>query len=698
MNKILKNNFHVLLITSFAVVCYYFLWLSPYSMKWDMAEQYLPWRYFLGNTLQGGDIPYWNPFQLGGYPAYADPQSGFWYYPAWAIGMLFGYSMKTIEIEVLSFIVLAGIGFYFLLQKLNLKKSTACFFSISYLCSGFIVGNAQHLTWIAAAAWIPWLFYHYLSIRKDIYNIHTLWFLLILFLFVSSSYPAFVIVSAYIIILDQVYLFFNTKQKLKFIAQKTLLFFASVLILFPILYSLFISIDFFSRGDSLSITKVLQHPFSWQSLLSLLAPFASFKNPEFFKTDISMSNAYIGLFPMLIVLISLFSGTIKKNSMWLLSSILFLLIGFGAQTPLRGLLYEYLPGFNLFRFPALFRLFFIISMLIYTAKQFELIDLYSRKSKLIFLSFLSILIFTISININSWHPFQIQSLASLAKEFENTSFIQHIIYQFALHAILILIVLIIIFRKLPSTFILLIFCIDLLLSVRLNSMATMVLDTKTKNVDELISSAPMPYSIPDNHSLYQNIDQRYEYRWPLNWNMNCYFGQIAIDGYNPFVLKTFNALSDAKIKDSVWMNSWYFIPDSIIHSDTPSFIPSKTAWVNNRYRSNYHLFYKYSTKTIIEEVKFSTNSFQCNTISEGRTNLVFAQNPYNGWKAYIDGVETDIIITNYAQQLIHIHPGKHTVKWTFEDNTLKKILYIHITLFSLLLIFVTIKNISNLHL
>jgi len=667
-------------------------------MKWDMAEQYLPWRYFLANTLQGGDIPFWNPFQLGGYPAYADPQSGFWYYPAWAIGLLFGYSMKIIELEVLSFIIISGIGFYRLLQQFNLKNSTACFFAISYMCSGFIVGNAQHLTWIAAAAWLPWLCYYYLFIRKEIYNTHSIWFLLVLYLFVSSSYPAFVIVSAYIILIDQVYLFFYATQKVKFITDKLILLVATILILSPILYSLFISVDYFSRGDSLSIAKALQHPFTWQSLFSLLAPFASFKNTALFQTDISMSNAYVGLFPTVILLFSLFTGSIKKNSNWFILSILFLLIGFGNQTQLRALLYHYVPGFDLFRFPALFRLFFIISFLIFVAKQYELQDFYSKKSKLIFLSLLSIILITITINIEYWHPFQIQSLARISKEIESTSFIQHIIYQFALHAIVIVITLIIIFRKLPKSYILLIFCIDLFLSVRLNAMATMVLDTETKNVDELVSSAAKPYATPINNSLYQNIDQHYEYRWPLNWNMNCYFGQIAIDGYNPFVLKTFNALSEATIKDSIWMNPWCYVPDSILLCDTPTLINSKTAWINNRFSGNDDQSYKYSNSTTIEAVKFSTNSFQCNTSSEGKSNLVFAQNPYIGWKAYVDNVETDILITNYAQQLIHIPPGKHSIKWVFEDLFLKRLLYIHLSICCLLLIFVTIKNISNLHL
>ena len=680
MNKILRNNFQILFILFFGLICYYFLWLNPFSMKWDLAEQYLPWRHFLGRSLQNGNIPYWNPFQLGGYPSYADPQSGFWYYPAWAIGMLFGYTMRTIELEVLSLILLSGIGFYKLLLRLELQKNTALLFSLSYMCSGFIVGNAQHLTWISAAAWLPWLFYHYLYIRKDIKNLNTIWFLIVLYLFISSSYPAFAIVSAYLMFIDQVVLFFSSKQKLNFFLQKIFLLFSIIVILFPILYSLDTSIDYFSRGDSLSLKKVLQHPFSWQSLLSLIAPFASFKNPDLFKTDISMSNAYIGIFPVIIILLSLINGSIKKNLSWLIASIVFLLIGFGDQTPLRTLLYEYLPGFNLFRFPALFRLFFIISILIYSAKQFESINFYSKKTTYLLISILSIFLISIIWNLNSWHPFQITSLSKLYKEFETTTFIQHIIYQFALLSITIALFIWIVLKKKSILYIIIITCIELIVSVRLNAMATMVLETHTVEVDKLIPDSSNPYGIPNNSSLIKNIDQNYEYRWPLNWNMNCYYGQIAIDGYNPFVLKTFNSLSDSKLKDSIWNNGWYYLVDSIIQCDTPYSINGS------------------SSDADISNIIFNPTEFKFEIDSKEGSNIVFAQNPYPGWKSFIDEHQTDITTINFAHQLIQVPQGKHTVKWVFEDKTLRFILLTHFIIFSILLLFVSIKNISNLHL
>lgn len=697
MNKLLKTNFHLLLIIGFAFICFHFLWLSPYSMKWDMAEQYLPWRYFVGKSIQNGEFPFWNPYQLGGYPAYADPQSASWYYPAWIIGSAFGYSMKILEIEFLILIILAGIGFYYLLKKLEITNISACLFSICYMCSGFIIGNAQHITWIVAAAWMPWLVYQYLFVRKDIYNIHSIWFIIVLYFFVSGSYPAFTIVLAYILAIDQFILFVKEKNKIYFILNKSLLLFACLIILTPILYSLYYSRDFFSRGDSLILSKALQNPFSWQSLLSLITPFASFKNPSLFQTDISMSNAYIGIIPLVILLISVISGNIKKNYLYLLSSILFLLIGFGAQTPIRAILYEYIPGFNLFRFPALFRLFFIISILIYTAKQFDLIDFTLSKIKWIIITSISIFILVVILNIKSWHAFDLLSLTSISKDFETTTFIQHVIFQLALQILLLLLILFAIIKFKSKYILLIICCLDLFISVRLNAMATMVLETKSEQVDELIVNAPKQFNTPKLNPLYQNIDQHYEYRWPLNWNMNCYFGEIATDGYNPFVLKTFNSLSESSLKDSIWKNSWYYFPNTLLLTDTPTIINSKVAWVYHKIENKLQDTLQLNSEVLVDSISFTSNQFFLKYNSNQNAALVFAQNPYKGWIAYIDEKETNIIITNFSQQLIMLPKGIHEVKWLYKDNILIIITIFHLTLMGILIIFATIKNIRNLH-
>lgn len=53
--------------------------------EWDVPEQYWPDLVFLCDSLHGGELPYWNPYDRGGYPYHADPQAGSWHPMNWAI-------------------------------------------------------------------------------------------------------------------------------------------------------------------------------------------------------------------------------------------------------------------------------------------------------------------------------------------------------------------------------------------------------------------------------------------------------------------------------------------------------------------------------------------------------------------------------------------------------------------------------------
>lgn len=700
MSKFFKANYHYFLIVAFAILCYHFLWYDAYSMKWDLAEQYLPWRYFLGKCISNSVLPYWNPFQLGGYPTFADPQSATWYYPAWLIGATFGYSMKIIQIEVLSFIILGGLGFFMFSKKIGNSTNSSFFFSLSYLSSGFFVGNAQHLTWIAAAAWIPWLFYHYLYIRKESYNAHVLWFLLVLYLFASSAYPAFLIVSAYIIIIDQIALFVKSSNKKQFLLQKIFLTILCLFALLPILYSTLSSMQYFSRGAGITLEKALQHPFTWQSLLSLISPFSSFKNPTLFNTDISMANAYIGLLPLILLLVYSVSKKNSRSTFWLIIAGVFLIISIGSQLPVREFLFKYIPGFNLFRFPSLFRLFFIIALLLFAASYYDILKIYIEKyrKRIVMLLVFTVLVFTsiILYHISSWKPFEITSLHTLALQFEQSSFEQHLIYQLAFQSILLLSFCLLLYKKVGHFFLLTFICVDLFMSVRLNAMATMVHNTKTEEVDKLIPAEYTSFNVPNFQPLSTSIDQQYQYRWPLNWNMNCYFGEIAIDGYNPFVLNTFNQLENSNIKDSVWQNAWLYFPSNIIYADESPSLHSSEAWIKAE-QASIENFY---AKPAISNISFKPNHIEITYTSDSVAAIVLAQNPFPGWKATIDEEATAINTCNYSHQLIKLPAGNHTITLQFENQILKYINLIHLILFSILLIsasVISFKSINNSH-
>ncbi len=653
-----KIDYYLIFLILYVLVAFHFMWFNAYSMKWDMAEQYLPWRFFISKALNNETLPFWNPYQLGGYPTFADPQSGVWFYPTWLISLVFGYSMSIIQLEIVVTLIIGIIGFYKLSQKLNFTKNISALLAVSYISSGFIVGNAQHLTWIYAAVFIPWILYYYIDIRQSLNKLSVIAFLIFNYLFISSSYPAFAIVLYYLIIIDQIVLFFNHDNKLRFIYTRLILLVLTLVTLIPILYSIISSAEYFSRGSGITLQRALQHPFSINSTLSFLFPFSSFKNQEFFKTDLSMANAYFGAISFVLLIFGCFRKLTKHDILLLILSIIFLLISFGSATPLRELLYNYLPGFDLFRFPSLFRLFFIISALLFVGRSIQYIQLNNKWN-----NFRISIATLITLGIIALIVYKNQIV--LIDNLEKYSFLQHILFQLIIHITLFSIL--IFKRKFNTTFLLIMITIDMLLSIQLNSFASMVLNVKSKEVDKLIENRDQKIDVPSSSPLYTHVDQAYQYRWPLNWNMNCYFGEIAIDGYNPFVLKTFNELSDSKLKDSIWKNPFYYL-------------------ANNQNSKAELLDFN------INEIIFKVNSSDTNV-------LTLAQNPYPGWQVFINDIESPIFISNISHQSVILNNGENIVVWKYNNKILNFIFVIHFTIFLLLIIsyFILYIQFVNLH-
>lgn len=65
---------------------------NPPFFEWDVPEQYWPDLVYLCDSLHRGELPYWNPFDRGGYPYYADPQSAAYHPSSWAICAVAGPS------------------------------------------------------------------------------------------------------------------------------------------------------------------------------------------------------------------------------------------------------------------------------------------------------------------------------------------------------------------------------------------------------------------------------------------------------------------------------------------------------------------------------------------------------------------------------------------------------------------------------
>jgi uncharacterized membrane protein YciS (DUF1049 family) len=77
-----------------------------------------------------------------------------------------------------------------------------------------------------------------------------------------------------------------------------------------------------------------------------------------------MRNGYFGLLPLLFFILGIFAKKPQEISILFYFGIFSLLASVGEYLPVRAFLFHYVPMMNVFRFPSVFRLFFIIGALL----------------------------------------------------------------------------------------------------------------------------------------------------------------------------------------------------------------------------------------------------------------------------------------------------------------------------------------------
>ena len=194
MNNFFKTYRPYLIIIAVGLVGYWQVAFMQNILKWDMVDQYFPWRYFVSESLRNGIFPQWNPYQHSGYPIHADPQSGVWYPIVWIISFVYGYDIYANQFDFVLHIILGGIGMFLLTRYFINNTEIAVLTGCCYMLSGFFVGNAQHLTYIVSGAWVPFILFYYLRMIqqnewKDIVRVSLCFFMLL-----TGGYPAFTII------------------------------------------------------------------------------------------------------------------------------------------------------------------------------------------------------------------------------------------------------------------------------------------------------------------------------------------------------------------------------------------------------------------------------------------------------------------------------------------------------------------------
>ena len=664
---------HYLIIILVAILAFFQISLLINPLKWDLIDQAYPWKYFIGECLQNGYLPLWNPFQLLGYPIHADPQSSAWYPIVWFFGYFFAYDIYSVSLDFILHIIIAGIGMHYLIRALNIDDKIALMAAIAYMLSGFFVGNAQHFMWIISASWIPFVIGIYIKFSRKPEIKHILILSTVMFMFISGGYPAFILTTAYL--LFAIFIFYSTRKFIKKDfkeLKKYILLNVVGLVLILIVSSVVIAglsslSDQMTRGSGVTLVQALFCPFSVNSFVSFVFPFAVVSEISYFNTDLSMANGYFGIIFLVIFVFSAFIKHKKIIWLFLIWGLLMLGLAVGDAIPFREFAYNYIPFMNLFRFPSLFRIFLILCFIVVASAGINNIVNHKKLFVSFRIYFLIVTLILISLaiyfNLNAPNSFS-SVLNNDIFQFNQESMIsQHLAFQSIISVVLISgLLAILYFIKSPKkllSLIVLVIAIDMIIAAQLNGPVTVYSNQfKSSHVKEFSYNFPPGFPAPDNkRPVRANNDQSGIGYGPLWRNLNIFQKKIAYDGYNPLHLKGFECLHDSlpDLFSSIISKPAIFFNDSLQHKDDTIIITS-----------------------------FSPNCIELQIITKNKASITYQQNFYPGWKAYINDEESEISISNFAFISTILPEGENNVKIIYEPEYVIIGFYISLITFILL--------------
>jgi hypothetical protein len=631
-------------------------------------------------SFQNGEWPLWNPFQHFGYPAYSDMQNGMYNPIVWIIHLFGKYNSTSLTAELLCYYLIGILGAY-KLSSLFVKENTSkILIALAYGLSGFMISTSQIMIFIAGAAFLPHILFHFhqLLFKQNLKNY--LWFAIYIVLHTTSASPAFTIVLIYI--LASLFLVFIFKNKefsnAAFFRRNGFKLLSTGLLiigmLLPFIVALYEFLPYFNRAEKLPYSNfLLENPFDYQEYISFLFPYTTLANTNFFgNTDLTMRSAYIGFLPFLYFLLSL--KYIKEKhikGLWI-SLLIFLLIAAGGATPFYKLVYE-LPGFGLFRHPSIFRVHIILILTILAGISFERWNPFSNPIQIKRILWIICGMFTL-LTILSFLKSYPDELFRFFYVFDaNNHFPDLSMRTFLFYNTLVLLILFIVtllaYQKVKhfKAILLALLFIDVFTYSQVSSSYTIHYPIKNETYERYFEKLPIAADQSLNSAPFKQLIENYEPKLEGLWrNTATFHKKLSFDGHNQTQFSNFNQIEKnghiAIAKENALIYELSYENDLMIPK-------AHSAWNFKKEKLKIN-----PDTTLIESAQVGFNSFTAYVKNKSNETdwVVLNQNFHHLWKAKLNGKEIPIRLVNEAFMGIQI-PAKTTgeLVFTFNSTSLK---------------------------
>lgn len=635
----LKYPLLILLVTVIG-----FFWFFIYAPIYDFADEFFPGRYFMLESIRNGIFPLWIPYQSMGLPVHADPQAGTFYLPLWILSLFTNYTPFCWGVEFVFHAFFAGLGFYYLSQQFTDNKKIRFIGALIYIFSGFFVGNVQHISWIIAGTWIPWILHFAILLFQKPSLKASLLLALSTSLLFNGGYPGFWILSAYLFGVLSLFMFLtNYKKWNKQQIKKRLVFIGlsgivTLIFILPALISFIEIKTYMTRGLPLAYESQISCSYSPRSFLSLLFPFIANSEGSFIQNDISMASIFVGVttIPFLIL------GILKrKNTLlrfFIAIGIVALLLSMGKYLPFHKWAFEYIPLINMMRLPSIFRLFVIIPLIMIIIHG---LDAYwkEKDSKLVFYFMLSLLLIFSGVIIYLLFFEEIYVIDEFKTLTWNNLLTKSIPFKFLIQSIIqwLLIAGITIgfyFSKKNKNLLVAILIFDLLLNATLCIHKTgYMYDRTNKEISEFLNKMPKDYVVPTEITSSNQI--YWKTTTPSLWrNLGIFTKQVEWFSYKGVILNDFEIMTTPNQHEGkeLYFPKLAYYPQVILYSETPLPISEDYAYTMDK-----SMVKSYPDSTsFLDLCVFEPGNIFVKTHNHIDRPLVICQSYYPGWKAKLN--------------------------------------------------------------
>ncbi|MDD5382530.1 MAG: YfhO family protein, partial [Candidatus Margulisbacteria bacterium] len=336
----------------------------------DLTFYFYPYRFVMAEVVKAGHIPLWNPHISMGFPFLAVLQPGV-FYPFSLLYYVFPFDRAFSWFLILHF-PLAAFFMYLFCRELKISTFASFGSGLVYAFSGYTLSVLHMPTTLSSIIWLPLVFLFYRRALRDsrytllVTNVAlTGIFLACMFL---GGEPTILYGTGWLLIGYLVASRFGRWREVgKGISILLLSGITAILIsavqLFPFVELLMHS----ARAGGISFREASYFSFQPRKLIGFIFPYFFHVTALPWVERDWTKFPYLGMVPAYLSLFALFLHK-DRRIFWLGAGIvlvLFILIGSYSPIPVYFLLYKFIPGFNLFRYPIKFTfiLVFIVSLL-----------------------------------------------------------------------------------------------------------------------------------------------------------------------------------------------------------------------------------------------------------------------------------------------------------------------------------------------